>query len=155
MADNYKKILREELDSRLRRWMEVGLAAPLPESGWVGLIRKSLGMTGEQLAKRMGVAQSAIAQLEKRESTGDVTIATLKKAADALNCTMVYAFVPNESLSAMVEIQARKLASKLTRSVSQPMMLEGQSVAEEVQRYSVEETVQEIVRQTPKAIWDV
>ena len=52
-----------------------------------------------QLAHRLGVQQSTVVRLEQSEKRGAVTLNSLRKAAEALGCELVYAFVPNKSVS--------------------------------------------------------
>ena len=48
--------------------------------------RKEKGVTQEELAKRMGTTQSAIARLESGKGKHSPTLATLQKYARALGC---------------------------------------------------------------------
>ena len=65
-----------------------------PPKGWLRAIRDALGMTTSQFAKRLGVSQPRIIELEKSEVDGSVTLQTLQRAAEALGCRLVYALVP-------------------------------------------------------------
>ncbi|MNL41913.1 hypothetical protein D3C87_1643430 [compost metagenome] len=51
---------------------------------------------------------------------------TLRRAAEALDCTLVYALVPNSSLEAAVEARARKIATRELQRVAHTMRLEAQ-----------------------------
>ncbi len=78
-----------------------------PSDGWVRAIRKALGMTANQLAKRMRVSQQAVSQLESKEMDGSVTLKKLRETAEAMDCRLVYAFIPNNgSLQNTVKQQA-------------------------------------------------
>ncbi len=83
-----------------------------PDGGWIREIRESLGMTTRQLAARMRQSQSAVSQLERSEVTDRVQLGSLRRAADALDCDLVYAFVPRTSLEATVRTRARVLATR-------------------------------------------
>ena len=82
----------------------------IPEGGWIREIRAALGMSGRQLAARMGLSQSAVSQLEQSELDGRVQLETLGRAAAALDCDLVYALVPRTSLEETVRTRARVLA---------------------------------------------
>ena len=56
--------------------------------------REALGMSSEQLAKRLGVKQPSVVALERSEVKGTMELATLRRVAEALNCTLAYAFGP-------------------------------------------------------------
>jgi predicted DNA-binding mobile mystery protein A len=59
-------------------------------------------MTVGQLASRMGITHAAVISIEKSEARGTVNMTTLQRAAEALDCTVIYALVPNRSLDSMV-----------------------------------------------------
>ena len=97
-------IARQHLDARFTKLKAADLFAR-PALGWVRAIRDSLGMTAAQFAARLGVSQPRVIALEKAEGKGRLTLQTLEKAAAALDCTLVYALVPNRSLDAIVRDQ--------------------------------------------------
>jgi predicted DNA-binding mobile mystery protein A len=100
-----------------------------PKAGWVRTIRKALGMTIKQLAKRLGVDPSRVVRIEMDEAPGSLTLRSLKGAADALNCRLVYAFVPkNGSFKALIEEQARQVARTHITTVNHSMQLESQGL---------------------------
>jgi predicted DNA-binding mobile mystery protein A len=116
------------MEKKVRPW------APLrtdrvPPSGWIKAIRGALGMTSRQLAERVGVQQSSITRLEERESLGKVTLELLARAAQAMNCKLIYAVVPNDrygDLEMIVDERARALAQQLVRRADHSMRLEQQ-----------------------------
>ncbi len=63
---NKKKLIREQLDASLQRLSPL-LDVTAPPKGWIRTIRDALGMTAKQLANRLGVAQQAVARIEKEE----------------------------------------------------------------------------------------
>lgn len=92
-------------------------------------IREALGMTAADLGARMGTVESSVLRIEASERAGRVRLDTLKRAASALNCDLVYALVPRESLETMVDTRARKKAAALLGAVEHSMLLEDQQVA--------------------------
>lgn len=66
-------------------------------------LRKSRALTQAELAKRMGVTQGAVAQMENAES-GRLEIRTLAKMATALGYALRIDFEPE---LAVVQVQAR------------------------------------------------
>lgn len=85
-------------------------------------------MTTAQLARRMGVTQPAVVILERSETLGRVKLDTLQRAADALDCRLVYALVPNQPLETLVQSRRRELAGRQLAAVEQSMRLENQAV---------------------------
>jgi predicted DNA-binding mobile mystery protein A len=69
---------------------------PPPKKGYINAIRKALYMSSAQLARRMGISQSGVSLLEKRERVSSVTLDTLDRAADALGCELHYELVPKK-----------------------------------------------------------
>ncbi len=65
-----------------------------PKSGWIHYIRTALGMTLNDLGKRTGVTTASIAQAERNELSHKTSLATLQTIAEAMECNLVYAFVP-------------------------------------------------------------
>lgn len=99
-----------------------------PRSGWVRAIRTGLGMSQAALGARLGVAGPSVAKLEQSELSGSISIGRLADAARALDCTLVYALVPNTSLEDTVQRQARTIAAETLGYVANTMRLEDQAV---------------------------
>ena len=64
--------------------------------------------------------------LEHNEQAGTVRLETLARAADAMGCDLVYAFVPRTSLDEFVDQRARAVAEAEIRRVDTTMALEDQ-----------------------------
>jgi predicted DNA-binding mobile mystery protein A len=75
-------------------------------------------MTGLQLATRLDVRPQTVEALEKSEASGSIQLGTLRRAAEAMGCTLVYALVPNSSLEDAVNRRARKIAMRGARACS-------------------------------------
>jgi predicted DNA-binding mobile mystery protein A len=63
-------------------------------------------MSQYELGQRMGVSQPRIAQIERAEADGSVELATIRRTAAALGCSLRYLLVPDQSLEQMVRRQA-------------------------------------------------
>ena len=118
---------RRRLDQRFGRHGGLADLAPPPQ-GWIRTLRDSLGMTGGDLARRMGVHPSRIPAIERGERELTLKLDTLARVADALNCDLVYALVPRTSLDGMVADQARHRAARHLRNVIVHSQLEDQEV---------------------------
>ena len=99
-----------------------------PPRGWIWAIRDALGMTGGQLGRRLGVSQSTVQKLERSEREGTIQLSSLLRVAEALNCELVYTFVPREPLGRTYEAAAREVALRDLQAISHSMALENQSV---------------------------
>lgn len=151
MAKN-REMARRHLDKRFQN------ASPdllrRPPKGWVQTIRDALGMTTTQLAKRMGLVQSRIVAIEQDEVQDKLTLSTLTKAADALECEFVYALVPRQSLAQIMKSQAFEKAKKAMAETKHTMQLENQSVDEDELQIQFEKLVQKFLESSPKKLWD-
>ena len=118
--------------SQLERALAPFIAAtetPRPQRGWIRAIREVSGITIRDLAKRLHKAPSVAAHLEGSEAEYRITLASLRDAADALGCRLVYAFVPKSgSIQDLAEERARTRAAENVRAVEHSMALEDQAV---------------------------
>lgn len=115
---------RRELDRRLTRIPGDQLA--VPRTGWIRAVRQALGMSTPDLADRMGITHVSVLRLESAEAQGKVTLERLSRAAQAMDCELVYALVPRTSLSQTVENQARLRIAEQVRATGRSMDLEAQ-----------------------------
>lgn len=114
--------------------------SPRPQRGWIRAIREATGVTIRELAHRLRKAPSVTASLERSEAEYRITLGSLRDAADALGCQLVYAIIPkNGSIQELAESRARQRASENVRSVEHTMALEDQAVGK-VQEKIDEET---------------
>lgn len=110
-------------------------------------------MTSTQLAERLGISRPSLIDMENSEAQRSVTIKSLDRAADALNCRVVYALIPNGSLEEIVQTRARAVATKLVERISHSMALEDQKVSKRERDQQIEELADELVRELPKQLW--
>ena len=150
---NYKSRggARRHLDARLEKLQSLDTLAR-PPKGWLKAIREALNMWTAQLARRMGISQPSVVGIEQSESLGRIQLDTLQRAAEALNCRLVYALVPKESLETTVRARAWRLAAKHLGSVEHTMTLKGQSVQDSGAR---ERQIEELAEQIDaRRLWD-
>jgi predicted DNA-binding mobile mystery protein A len=143
----------KQLDRQLTAWVQARDSVK-PKEGWIRTIRKTIGMTAKQLAKRLNVNRSRVVKIEQAEPQGALTMRTLQEVAEALNCKLVYALVPQISLRELIERQARKIAAKRLNRVSHSMLLEEQSVGSVAQQEQLIELINELLSGSFKNLWD-
>jgi predicted DNA-binding mobile mystery protein A len=125
-----------------------------PSRGWIRAIRNALGMTTGQLAKRLKVQQPRIIELEKAEATGNISVKSLERAAEAMGCRFVYALVPIKPLTQTIQDKARQIAQQKLASVDQTMRLEAQNVDDKASRKeALQQIIDELLRR-PARLWD-
>ena len=153
MAYKNRTLIRQQLDKKLQNFAGLKDLTP-PMRGWIRAVRDALGMTGEQLARRIGVKKQRIVALEKGEVEGTVTMNSMKKAAGAMDCVFIYALVSRDSLEANVERHARKYAEKLHSAVQHSMVLEQQGLKLNDAKYAIDTNTEKFVREGAKDIWE-
>jgi predicted DNA-binding mobile mystery protein A len=99
-----------------------------PPRGWIRAIREALGVSSGDLASRMKTNRSLVVQQEKAEAEDRITLKSLRAYANALDCELVYAFVPRgRSLQELVDARARAAAKAIVLAVEHSMSLENQA----------------------------
>jgi predicted DNA-binding mobile mystery protein A len=99
----------------------------------------------------MGVRQPSVVAMEQSEVKGTIALATLRRAAKALDCTLVYALIPNKPLEATVRDRARAFARRRWRPVEHSMLLEDQ----QAKRIESDAYLEDVIRETnPGRFWD-
>jgi predicted DNA-binding mobile mystery protein A len=154
MKPKFKQIARRQLDATLAKFGEVK-SIQLPAKGWIRAVREVLGMSGKQLARRLQVSQPRVFKLEQNEPSGALTLKTMRQVAEALDCVFVYALVPRSSLEETVRTQAWAVATERLQRVSHTMRLEAQGLSTKEQQVSLDDTIEELVREMPQDLWDL
>jgi predicted DNA-binding mobile mystery protein A len=143
----------EQLDKRFSELKPLAQAVR-PSRGWIRAVREALGMTTAQLAKRLGVQQPRVIELEHGEADGNLTVRSLQRAAEALGCRLVYTFVPERSLAETIRERALAIAERQLASVEQTMLLEAQGVTDKAQRADAHRRLVEKLLRRPARLWD-
>jgi predicted DNA-binding mobile mystery protein A len=127
----------------------------VPPIGWIKAIRNGIGMSMEQLGKKLSITKQGVMDIEKREKEGAITIKSMKEIAIAMDMQFVYGFYPNAgSLEQMIETRALQIASKIVERTSTTMKLEDQANSKERVEKAIKERASEIINKTPKILWD-
>jgi predicted DNA-binding mobile mystery protein A len=122
-----RKVLVQALDGAIAGNISMA-AATKPTRGWLRAARKALHMTQRQMAQRLGMKQQAYASIEVREQSERVSLETLRRAAGALDCDLVYALVPKKAIAATFADLSAKYDPDLglRKATEHSMALEGQ-----------------------------
>jgi predicted DNA-binding mobile mystery protein A len=102
----------------------------------------------------MGLTRARVAQAERSELEGGVTLKSMNAAAEAMGCRFVYAIVPPTTVKNVVAEQARKKAQAIVDIAGGHMALEGQSVSESRTRQEVARLVNELIYEMPPDFWE-
>ena len=148
-----RKLVRQQLDTTLGKFRPL-LDISTPPKGWIRAIRDALGMSGRQLANRVGVTKQRTALIEKQELTGTATLKTLRRIAESLDCVLVYGFVPRNSLEETIRNRALRVARTRLARASQTMSLEDQALSKQENRKILSDMVDKLVDELPSNLWD-
>lgn len=130
-----------------------GYAMPSSE-GWIKTVRKALGMSGTQLANRLGVTKGRVSQAESAELSGSATLKSMQNMAQAMNCRFVYAIIPEKEIESVIRDRATLKAKEQVRAASTQMALEAQALSDEQLSYEVDRLVSEIIEKMPSNLWN-
>lgn len=144
---------RKNLDKRLNKLRNIE-EFTIPPRGWIKAIREALGMTTAQLGRRIGVSQPRALQIERSELKGTLTLDSLERAAQALNCRFVYALVPAEPLSAVVEQRAHAVATERLVHTIHTMSLEDQALGSEDADDQRQELAKRLAEKSGSELWE-
>lgn len=154
-----QQLIVKQLDRQLKKWAHLSKAHGRPKGGWIKTLRKSLGMTGAQFAERLGVSRARLMQLERAEALDAVTLKTLKKAAAAINCELVYVIVPKgpsskSTLKGILKTRAENIAKKKVLAVAHNMALEKQSTTKKQLNELKQELMKSLLEHPTKKLWE-
>ena len=150
-----KKTLQiEQLNGKMLAFASLKAIA-MPPTGWIKAIRSAIGMSLQQLGKKLSMTKQGIQDIERREKDGSVTINSLKEVARALDMQFVYGFVPNDgSLDALIDRKAKELAKQIVMRTSNTMKLEDQQNSNQRIEKAIQEIAAAIKNEMPKILWD-
>ncbi|MCB0350849.1 MAG: mobile mystery protein A [Bdellovibrionales bacterium] len=150
MADT-SELRRRQLDRFYKELKKINLKRP--KEGWVKEVRSSLGMSLEDLGKRLGTIKQRIQAIEKSELDGKVTVESLQKTAEAMGCDFIYFIVPKESLEKVIETQAEIAARSMLSQVDKTMKLEKQGMDSNEQKQAIDDMKKKILSEKINKIW--
>ena len=130
-------------------------AVPIPQQGWIRALRETLGMTTAQLARRLGkTAAQSIADIQSSEAAGTIKLNTLRDAAEAMGCRLVYALVPVRPIEELRRQRAGESAQQELAPSWHSMRLEAEGLDATAERRARELLVERLLRGRPQRLWD-
>lgn len=145
---------RRQLDQRFKKFKLVS-NTPMPQGGWIKSIRRSLGIRFGDLANKMDVTEGSIRALEKSERHKKITLDSLTRVADALNCDLVYSLVPRTSLEDFYKEQVLLRAQEdVFRNVI-TMDMENQSISKNARKKQLQDIFFDYLKNPPPDLWKV
>lgn len=129
---------------------------PNLKKGWIKTVRSALGISTRQLAELMGVTVNSVTQLENGETKKTASLKSLTKAADAMDCELVYTIVPklpNQSFDEVLDKKALALAKKIAAGVPHTMKLEMQEVDRNITEDQIKNLAQDLKKDLDMRLW--
>jgi predicted DNA-binding mobile mystery protein A len=101
-------------------------AAVVPARGWLRAVREATGITQAEIARRVGIKRQSYAQLEEAEQKEGISLGSLRRAAEAMDCDLVYYLVPKPGAGgSFAELaEARDPGTLHRKATEQSMALE-------------------------------
>jgi len=152
MNKQFRDLQTQQMDALLETWRTAQLSAR-PGSGWVRAIRESLGMSAAAFARRLGMTPVGVRKLESAEASDAITLASLRKLAQALDCELQYALVPRNSLQQQVRDRAEMVAQERLRPIAHSMALEDQAVQGPQNKLQLEVAIKDLIEGSRRELW--
>ncbi len=144
----------QQLEATLQPFRQT-LDLATPQSGWIRAIREALGMTGTQLARRLGrKASQSVADIQESETLGTIKLNTLREAAEAMGCRLVYAIVPIKPIDELRRVRALEVARRTLGPAAHSMRLEEQGLEPTEEQRAQDRLVEGLLRTSPRRLWD-
>lgn len=96
---------------------------------------------------------STLTRLELSEADDTISLATLRRAAEALGCELHYALVPRQPLATTLEERASRLAQQQMAAISHSMALEAQSTSREHLEEQTRALAESLLKGSRRALW--
>jgi len=126
MRDQYRMLRLQQLDRGLHSIQDAKIP-PRPTGGWLASVREALGLTLEEIARRLGTRRPNVLRFEKYEASERITLHNLRRVAEAMDCQLVYALIPKSgSFVDLAEKPVRDRAVRDVENVVHTMALEDQ-----------------------------
>jgi predicted DNA-binding mobile mystery protein A len=101
-----KAEMRRRADETLLAFRVARKATAVETGSWLRTVRQAVGVPVYVVARRLGVTKYEIFRLEKAERESRIVLGTLRRAAEALGCELIYALAPREgSLEDLADLE--------------------------------------------------
>jgi predicted DNA-binding mobile mystery protein A len=127
-----RQIVLKGLEQQLESLKGARSAARRPAHGWLRAVRESVGVSQTSLAQKLGMSRQSYAELEAAEARGAISLKSLQRAAEALDCELVYFVLPRAAVAETFTELARHHDPDRQHlaATEHSMALEGQAVGD-------------------------
>lgn len=100
---------------------EANLREIIAKEGWLKIARTAMNLSGNEGSYKRGVSRKSYFRAEEREREGRVTLATMKRYAEAIGCEFVYYIRPQERKTFKEAVWDRLVENSYTRTRLPPV----------------------------------
>jgi predicted DNA-binding mobile mystery protein A len=132
MKADIAQIVRQGLDQRVPALRATATAAAKPARGWLRAVRTAAALSQDKVARKLGTTRQSYSDLELAEERGSASLNSIQRAAEAMDCELIYFIVPRESIAGTFSELAQLHDPKFQHleASEHSMALEGQSVGD-------------------------
>jgi predicted DNA-binding mobile mystery protein A len=96
------------------------------------MVREAVGLKQVEIAKKIGVTAASYSDLESSEARGAISLSSLARAAEAMDCEVVYFLVPRTGAAKSYDELALRFDPEMKhlQASEHSMALEGQAVGD-------------------------
>jgi predicted DNA-binding mobile mystery protein A len=125
MTKRLKQIQLQNLDNHFKKMC----FETKPKNGWIKTIRQALSMPLAFVANKLNISEQSVNQLENNEAFETISLKSLRRLAEAIDCELHYAIIPRErSLQKIIKNRAEFKARLIIKEVNKTMELEDQKI---------------------------
>jgi len=146
---NIKNLKLKQLSEAMKQHLPVEIESL---GKYLKNIRKTLGMTQKQMAKRLKVNQSVISRIE--DSIQSCTLKTISKVANAMECQFMGLIVSERSLDEIIRKRAEETAEKLLKRTFSNMAMERQMPTADAYKYQFRRYVENFISHPGPELWE-
>jgi len=148
MTKRLKQIQLQNLDNHFKKMC----FESKPKNGWIKTIRQALSMPLTFVANKLNISEQSVNQLENNEAFETISLKSLRKLAEAIDCELHYAIIPRErSLQKIIKKRAEFKARLIIKEVNKTMELEDQKI--ENSENSVKLLTKDFTENLNKNLW--
>ena len=148
MTKRLKQIQLQNLDNHFKKMC----FETKPKNGWIKTISQALSMPLAFVANKLNISEQSVNQLENNEAFETISLKSLRRLAEAIDCELHYAIIPRErSLQKIIKNRAEFKARLIIKEVNKTMELEDQKI--ENSENSVKLLTKDFAENLNKNLW--
>ena len=149
-----KRLVQQQYRNTVDNLATSLLGVKTPPEGWLRTVRRALGMSGAEVAKKLGVTRARVTKAEHAELDGGITLKSMQLMSEAMGCRFIYAIMPKSgSIEDIIIAQARKKAAEIVGTASIHMAHENQKLPDDKIAQEIDRLTREIVQEQASDFW--